>query len=304
VNVRRPAPADLDDVLALVSAADLAALEETDWTREALAEHWAELDLERNAWLLELDGRPAAYATFEARGGRLLADGYVHPELRERGLGSELIRLTEERAAEAMPPEGRVYLQNATLVGDACTPNLYARHGYEAVRHFYRMVIDLDDDLPEPRVPEGIELRLLREPDEREALYEVLEEPMEDHWEHTRRPYDEWARRVFGREGYDPTLVWVAAEGGELVAASSCGWKQEGDWGWVGVLGVRRPRRRRGIAEALLLTAFREFRRRGERRVALGVDAQSPTGATRLYERVGMRVFWTAVVYEKELRAG
>jgi len=34
------------------------------------------------------------------------------------------------------------------------------------------------------------------------------------------------------------------------------------------------------------------------------VDASSPTGATRLYERAGMRKGWTAVIFEKELRAG
>ena len=53
----------------------------------------------------------------------------------------------------------------------------------------------------------------------------------------------------------------------------------------------------------LLRTAFAEFLRRGERRVALGVDAEGTTGAARLYERVGMRVFSRAVVYEKVLRA-
>ena len=87
------------------------------------------------------------------------------------------------------------------------------------------------------------------------------------------------------------------------MAANLCYWKRHGDWGWIGTLGVRPAWRRRGIAEALLATAFAEFHRRCERRAALGVDAQSPTGATRLYEKAGMRVFWEAVVYEKEIRA-
>ena len=34
-------------------------------------------------------------------------------------------------------------------------------------------------------------------------------------------------------------------------------------------------------------------------RVTLGVDAQSPTGATHLYERVGMHVEAENVVFEK-----
>lgn len=58
-----------------------------------------------------------------------------------------------------------------------------------------------------------------------------------------------------------------------------------------------------GSARPLLRASFRELHARGERRVALGVDVQNPTGATRLYERVGMRVFWEAAVYEQVLRA-
>jgi hypothetical protein len=35
--------------------------------------------------------------------------------------------------------------------------------------------------------------------------------------------------------------------------------------------------------------------------VTLGVDAESPTGATRLYESVGMTTENAAIVYEKAL---
>jgi hypothetical protein len=51
-----------------------------------------------------------------------------------------------------------------------------------------------------------------------------------------------------------------------------------------------------------MLASFREFWRRGERRVGLSVDVRGPTGAARLYERAGMRVFYRIPVYEKELR--
>ncbi len=298
--------ADLPQVLALAQASDLALIGETDWTEADLREEWQEYDLERDVFLLELDGFLAGYAAFESRGGgRLLVDGYVHPDLTGRGVGAELLRLTEERAreeADSTPAGERVYLQNAALANDPAAAGLYATHGYEPSRHFWRMVIDLER-APEPRVPDGIELRLLRDPEERRGLYETLEDAFEDHWEHRRRSFEEWSRRVVDVEGYDPSLVWVAFEGEELVAANVCFWKRHGEWGWVGILGVRPPWRRRGIAEALLETAFAEFFRRGERRVALGVDAQNPTGATRLYEKAGMRVFWEAVVYEKELRA-
>ena len=58
---------------------------------------------------------------------------------------------------------------------------------------------------------------------------------------------------------------------------------------------------RKGVGDALLRHAFGELYRRGARRVGLGVDAENPTGATRLYERVGMRVAYQSDVYAKKL---
>ena len=72
--------------------------------------------------------------------------------------------------------------------------------------------------------------------------------------------------------------------------------------GYVGLLGVRRPWRRKGLGEALLLRSFQAFRERGWTRGTLGVDASSPTGATRLYERAGMRVYRTTVFLERPVR--
>ena len=73
------------------------------------------------------------------------------------------------------------------------------------------------------------------------------------------------------------------------------------DMGWVQSLSVRRPWRRAGLGRALLLNAFRQFHERGERRIGLGVDAESPTGATRLYERAGMKVAEELAIYRKDL---
>lgn len=300
---RRATLADLPEALALAQAADHAVLGETDWTEAELREEWEACDLERDVFLLDLDGRLGAYASIDDRGGgRLVVDGYVHPELTGRGLGSELLRLTEARAREGQPPGTRVSLQNATLRGMPGIDELYAAHGYHVERHFWRMVADLEQE-PQVVVPAGVEIRLAGDPEERQLLHQVIEDAFGDHWESQRRPYEEWAKRVFDVSGFDPTLLWVATAGGEVVGANLCYWKRHGDWGWIGSLGVRRPFRRRGIAEALLATAFRELWHRGERRVALGVDAQSPTGATRLYEKAGMTVFFEALVYEKELHA-
>jgi mycothiol synthase len=306
VAVRPPTWDDLPEVLALIQAANVAVIGETEVTEDALRSEWRELDLERDAWVIELDGRIGAYATFDDRGGgRLIAEGFVQPELRGRGLGSMLIDVTEAHGRTCIaryPADARVYLQNAALVGDKCTPNLYARLGYTPTRYQFRMLAELEAPPAVPVVP-GVEIRLFREPDEQRAVHAVLEDAFAfERDDFRRRSFEESAPRIFGREAFDPTLLWVALEGGAIVGANICGWKEWGDWGWVGTLGVLPTHRGRGIGEALLRTAFAEFWRRGERRIALGVAAESEA-TTRLYERAGMRVLYTIVLYEKELRA-
>ena len=76
------------------------------------------------------------------------------------------------------------------------------------------------------------------------------------------------------------------------------------DMGFVETLGVRHPWRRRGLALALLHHSFGEFHRRGHKRVSLGVDAGSLTGATRLCEKAGMHTERQIATYEMELRPG
>jgi ribosomal protein S18 acetylase RimI-like enzyme len=108
---------------------------------------------------------------------------------------------------------------------------------------------------------------------------------------------EHWQQHIFGREWWDPSLVYLVREGAEVVAAEINAFRF--GVGWIGTLGTRRPWRCRGLGRALLLTAFVELYRRGYRRIGLAVDAGNETGATHLYESVGMHVAWQADVYEK-----
>jgi GNAT superfamily N-acetyltransferase len=271
--------------------------DDSDWTAHDLRELWDELDLERDAWVVELDGRIAGWATFEARNGRAIGDGYVHPALRGRGVGARLIELYEARTAAI--PAART-LESATLRGDGRADVLFRRHAFAPVRHFFRMLIEHDREPEPPHWPAGIGAAPFDLADA-EAVHAALTEAFAEEWGFVSEPFEAFRTRRLGAARFDPSLCWVAKEGAEIAAISLNDWKRNGDWGWVGALAVRRAWRRRGLGEALLRASFGEFWRRGEPRVALGVDAQNPTGATRLYERVGMRVLWGAVVYRKDV---
>jgi len=306
VRVLRPTPDRFDESLALLQATDREVYGASDWTEAELREEWDGIDLERDAWLVELDGRLAGVMHLcERRGATFISDGCVHPELRGRGVGSALLDLVEARALERTseaPAEARIALHNAHLVGDAGAPVLLAGKGFSPVRTFFRMVADLDKVDLAPAWPEGIDVRPLDVDAHGRLLHAADEEAFAQEWGYTPKPYDTWAKRIFEKAQFDPALVVVAWAGDDIAGFSLNYAKRMGDWGWVGVLGVAPAWRRRGLGLALLRESFRRFRETGETVAALGVDSQNPTGATRLYERAGMRLLWRADVWEKELR--
>ena len=296
--VRRPTPDDLDAVVELGNAFERVFLGAESFTAGEIGDEWRHLDLEHDAWLVVVPGgRLAGYATLEDRGeGRFLSDGYVHPELRGLGAGGMLVDLAENRARQ----RGAVSVQNTIVSADAAAGELLAARGYRPVRHFYRMAIELRDEPPAPEWPEGIRVEQFREEDAL-AFHEAIEDAWQDHWDHRPRPFEQFRERLLEGSRYDPTLWTVAWAGDEIAGGTICEAESYG-MGWVRSLSVRRPWRRHGLGMALLVNTFRQFHERGERRVGLGVDAESPTGATRLYERAGMHVVEETVICRKELQ--
>ena len=167
-----------------------------------------------------------------------------------------------------------------------------AARGYRYWRSAYTMQIEFDEAPPEaPVLPDEIELRGY-EPADAEALRATLNEAFaRDPFFHRVTP-ESFAAFFLSARGFDPSLWLLAWAGGDLAACLLAYPEFGGDTGLGSIqsLGVRPLWRRRGLASALLRTAFRELHTRGLRRVRLGVDAENVTGAVRLYERVGMQV--------------
>ena len=175
----------------------------------------------------------------------------------------------------------------------------FAALGFEPIRHSYRMEIDLADEHDEPAWPDGITVRTAGG-DHRPVYAAVIEA-----WQDTNDPMDEtfeeWAHWRGARSRTTPRSGSSPYAGDELAGFSIC--RQDPvdpNAGYVGLLGVRRAWRRRASARRSCATPSRPSDARGfYTRGTLGVDASSVTGATRLYERAGMRVYRDTVFLER-----
>jgi mycothiol synthase len=279
-------------------------------TPDELKHEWETpgFDLERDAFLVESDhGRIVGFEEFNnAHAHAILhTDGYVHPNFKGRGIGTALLRTIEARAREEMSlaePDVRVSLRSLFDNHDPASHGLHRNEGYQPLRYHWRMEIVLDGPPREPKFPDGIELRPFIRGEHDVAVWQAQNEAWRDHWGSHDVTLDDWKHSRFGDPEFDPSLWAIAWDGNEVAGFSLNRYRM--GIGWIRTLGVRRPWRKRGLGEALLLHSFGEFHKRGTNTIGLGVDAQNPTGATRLYQKVGMYAASEYVTYEKELRPG
>ena len=256
---------------------------------------WQYSDLEHDSWLFDEEGRLVAAGECSLHGPVGVYFGVVAPDAKGRGLGSTMVELAEARLAD----KGAARLHAGTVAADEAARRLFEGRGYAEVRRFWQMAIELDGEPPEPELPAGLTLETFDEANA-QAFHASLDEAFQDHWEHHSLPFEEWWEQKRAAPDYDPT-VWFVVRDGDEIAATVRNDPDRSGGGVIGALGVRRPWRGKGLGRALLLRSFAEFHRRGIDRVTLGVDAANPTGATRLYESVGMRVEREHVVFEKQL---
>ena len=296
-SVRRASVDDAAAINELITAADMAVQGWTESSEPELLGWWRMMDLEQNSWVLHEDGQVRAYAVAFPHGETLELDGFVHPQHRGRGLGAWLVERAERRAREL----AKRNLHAWSLAADERAHSLFSQFEMQELRRSYRMAIDLDEPPPAAEWPEGLHVETFT-PEDARAFHDAVAESFEEEWSFVAMPFEEWRElRLVKDPDFDPTLWFIVRHGYEIAAVMRNEPDRSGA-GFVGLLGVRKPWRKRGLGLALLRHAFGEFYRRGKRRVALGVDSENPTGATRLYERAGMLVAFEAVVYGKDLK--
>ncbi len=241
--------------------------------------------------------------------------GYVHPDYRNQGIGTWLTHWVERRAHDVIdrvPADARIVMESSNFSLNEGGKQLLNELGMTyAGRSWWYMVIEMETEPPKPVLPAGITFTTQAELNDLRTLHRVAKESFKDHRGYVQEDFETSFARLkealqTDNVPFDPSLYIAAMDGDKVIGVSLCRaqhWTAP-DEGYIGTLGVLRDYRQRGLATALLQQSFNVFWQRGQRKVSLHVDGSSITGATRIYERAGMRIKKSFDAYEKELRPG
>jgi mycothiol synthase len=158
--------------------------------------------------------------------------------------------------------------------------------GWTKVHSYTRMIANLTD-CAVTRPPTGVRVRPAASNADMAIVHEVLETAVAGHWNHQRRDFPDFLTDQRQRDGHDPSLWLVAESAGRPVGAVIA--RAPADRAWIAWLGVLPEARGRGIAAALLGSAFSRLRDRAHATVGVDVDTHNHTNAVAVYRRAGMR---------------
>lgn len=288
---RAPTEGDAEGVAVMLAAGDREG-EETILNAEFFRSEWSRTDVEpaTDAWVvLGPGGDVVGYAQVTREEPTVVESfGSVAPVHRGLGIGSWLLERIEARAAELGAGTPTTRFRHGIDAGDRAAETMLEARGLRPVRHFWHMQRDLDRADDPGTAPPGVAIGVVDPATDLEVVHAILDEAFAGDWAYHPAPFEAWADGYRTTPGYDPSLWLLARVDGEPEGALTAGIL--GDRGWVNELGVRERARGRGVAAALLRRSFATFAGRGVPQVNLNVDAENPTGATALYEGVGMRV--------------
>ncbi len=269
-------------------------------------------DPARDVTIAEIDGTPVGYGerswvdTSDGNYREYRVDGAVLPAWRRRGIGTALLaenrRLQRELAATHQTDRPRVF---GTWTSDRQNgANALARSaGFEQVRWFFEMVRDLSEPIPDVPLPDGLEVRPVTS-DLIRQIWVADVEAFQDHWGGFDSS-DENLQRWLDSPTIDPTLWVVAWDGNEVAGGVINAIHPEENEalgvsrGWLHRVFPRRPWRKRGLARALIARSLVLIRERGIAEGILGVDADNPSGALGLYEKIGFEVLERSTAWRK-----
>ena len=183
-----------------------------------------------------------------------------------------------------------------------------AAAGFTRVRTWWQMARPVDPeevglvDDPVRWEADGVVVRLAEGDDDLRAVHDVLEASFTDHFNSKPETFDEFLFRLREDPGHRWDHWWLAEVDG--TPAGALVGTESSSASYVAYIGVIELARGRGVAKGLLRTVIADAAARGRDRVTLEVDADSPTGADRLYRQMGWETSYVTESWHRDVTVG
>jgi mycothiol synthase len=257
------------------------------------------------------DGKLVAMAFILIRPGEdeclAMIDGQVRVDHRGKGLGGYILNWLETRAKDEYVKSGtKVPLVLRTSCADHLQDrvDLFKENGFEASRYAYKMQRDLQVPIPDKSLPSSLRLNMWTKKLDG-PMRMAFNEAFRGHWGLPEMDEQLWQQFFTGVPQFRGDLTYLAMER-EKIAGFILNWvdqaknEQTGiQEGFIEAVGVIPEWRGKGVASALLVHTLKEFILAGMDSAALDVDTQNPTGALRLYEKLGFEAVKRNITFTK-----
>ena len=241
-----------------------------------------------------------------------LADGnlwfFVHPVARDGNLDRQIIAWAESRMQEVgKAQQGQPKLLTWSRNSRVDRIATLEQYGFEASRQFLFLTQTLPEVIPTPQLPPGFTIRAIDCERDARAWVNLHNQSFANTWNYHPLTVERYRCRLQDPD-YLPELDLVAIDpNGKFASICLCvidrtqnafrGRKE----GWVALLFTHPDFQQRGLARAMLLNGLDRLKNLGMDIAKIGVDAENPFGARKLYESVGFEYVHTNIAYVKQL---
>jgi mycothiol synthase len=229
----------------------------------------------------------------------------VLPKFRRKGIAAKLL----ETALESLRKRGMTVAETWAQTDRESCMHLYEKYGFKQARITSIMIRKLDSISDENRKDTQITIRdmQMREEKEIELLNKLDNDSFKEHFNYRPRTIEETKYMLFEMPWFTVQKWFFALlnsqPAGYCGVAIDEGLNKEKNlkWGLIADIGVLKPCRRMGIGTRLMLHMMQELKALGMKEAFLYVDNMNPTGAIKLYEKLGFKVLRKSILYQLPL---
>lgn len=229
----------------------------------------------------------------------------VLPKFRRKGIANKLV----EEALKSLRDRGMKVAEAWAQSDREDCVHIYESFGFKRVRIMSMMKRSLDVTFASIGENKEARIKKIQVQNEREiGLLNWLDnETFKEHFNFRPKTIEETKYTLFENPWFRRQEWFFAILDNQPVGYVGVG-VDEGlnrekslKWGWILDIGVLKPHRRKGIGNSLMFYALKLLKTMQMDDAVLYVDDMNPTGAIKLYEKLGFKVLRKHIVYQLPL---